>query len=131
LQTADYQRYLTKAESAKKAYKKVLEKAGSIHRDAVECRIIEDVRSGQPRYQGQSAKKPGIIDCPTDADGWPQYADAQPAVDNDHDGMADEWERTHGLDPNNPDDRNNVISKEGYTALDAYLCSLMGETIRW
>ena len=127
LQTAEYQRYLTKVESAKKAYQHVLERAGTIHRDAVERRIIEDVRSGQPRYQGQSASKPGIIDSPADADGWPQYAAAQPVVDNDHDGMADEWERAHGLDPNNPDDRNNVISKAGYTALEVYLNSLMGE----
>jgi hypothetical protein len=41
--------------------------------------------------------------------------------------MSDEWERTHGLDPSNPDDRNKVISKEGYTALEVYLNSLMGE----
>ena len=127
LQTADYQPYLTKAESAKKAYKKVLAKAGTIHRDAVERRIIEDVRSGKPRYQGQSAHKPGIIDSPADAEGWPQYADAQPVADNDHDGMADEWERAHGLNPNVPDDRNKVISKAGYTALEVYLNSLMGE----
>ena len=127
LQTTDYQPYLTKAESAKKAYKKVLAKAGTIHRDAVERRIIEDVRSGKPRYQGQSAHKPGIIDSPADAEGWPQYADAQPVADNDHDGMADEWERAHGLNPNVPDDRNKVISKAGYTALEVYLNSLMGE----
>lgn len=127
LQTAEYQCCLTKAESAKKAYRHVLERAGTIHRDAVERRIVEDVRSGQPKYQGQSAQKPGIIDSPADADGWPQYADALPATDNDHDGMADEWERVHGLNPDNPEDRNEVISKEGYTALEVYLNSLMGE----
>ena len=127
LQTADYQPYLTKAESARKAYKKVLAKAGTIHRDVVERRIIEDVRSGRPRYQGLSAHKPGIIDSPADAEGWPQYADAQSVADNDHDGMADEWERAHGLNPNDPDDRNKVISKAGYTALEVYLKSLMGE----
>jgi hypothetical protein len=45
--------------------------------------------------------------------------------------MADEWERTHGLDPNNHEDGRKVVSKEGYTALEVYLCSLMGETIKW
>ena len=127
LQTAENQPCLTKAESAKRAYRHVLERAGTIHRDAVERRIIEDVKSGCPKYQGQSAKKPGIIDCPADADGWPQYADTQPVADNDHDGMADEWERAHGLNPSNPEDRNKVMSKEGYTALEVYLNSLMGE----
>ena len=127
LQTADYQDYLVKAESAKKAYRHVLERAGTIHRDAVERRIVEDVRSGHPKYQGLSANKPGIIDSPADADGWSQYAAAQPVLDNDHDGMADEWERANGLNPNDPEDRNKIISKIGYTALEVYLNSLMGE----
>ena len=127
LQPIEYQHYLTKVESAKKAYRHVLERAGTIHRDAVERRVVEDVRSGRPRYQGQSAPKPGIIYCPADADGWPQYTDAQSVVDNDHDGMADEWERANGWNPNNSEDRNKVISKAGYTALEVYLNSLMGE----
>ena len=127
LQTTGYQDYLVKPESAKKAYRHVIECAGTIHRDAVERRIVEDVRSGHPKYQGLSANKPGIIDSPADADGWPQYASAQPVVDNDHDGMADEWERANGLNPNDPEDRNKIISKIGYTALEVYLNSLMGE----
>lgn len=125
--TSDYEHYLVSAESAKKAYKHVLQKAGTIHRDAVEQRIVEDVRSGHPRYMGVTANKPGIIDSPADADGWPAYAAATPVVDDDHDGMADDWERANGLDPTNPDDRNKVISSKGYTALEIYLNSLMGE----
>jgi hypothetical protein len=130
LQTPEYQRYLTKAESAKKAYRHVLERAGTIHRDAVERRIIEDVRSGQPQYQDLSARKPGIIDSPADADGWPRYAEAQPVVDNDHDGMADDWEVAHGLNPADPEDGKHVASAEGYTALEVYLNSLMGEAVK-
>ncbi len=126
----EYQDYLTPAESAKKAYKHVLEKAGTMQRDAVERRIIEDVRSGKPRYRGQSAGKQGIIDSPADAEGWPVYNNATPVADNDHDGMADDWEVAHGFDPTNPDDRNVIASREGYTALEIYLCSLMGEKIR-
>lgn len=129
LETAEYARYLTKAESAKKAYKTVLAKAGTIQRDAVERRVIEDVRSGQPKYQGKTANKLGIIDSPADAEGWPQYADAQPVADHDHDGMADEWERANGLNPDDPEDGKRVVSKAGYTALEVYLCGLMGEKI--
>ena len=131
LSKPEYERYLTPVEAAKKAYKNVLKKAGTIHRDAVERRIVDDVKSGQPRYSGQSAHRQGIIDSPADADGWPQYAPATPVIDDDHDGMADDWERSHGLDPTNPDDRNRIVSSEGYTALEAYLCSLMGEKITW
>ncbi len=108
----------------------MLEKAGTIHRDIIERRIITDVRSGKPKYQGKSAGKQGIIDSPADAEGWPQYAPATPVADNDHDGMADEWERAHGLSPADPEDGKRVVSKEGYTALEVYLCSLMGEKIK-
>ena len=130
LTTTEYQDYLTPAESAQKAYKHVLEKAGTIHRDIIERRIITDVRSGKPKYQGKSAGKQGIVDSPADAEGWPQYAPATPVADNDHDGMADEWERAHGLNPADPEDGKRVVSKEGYTALEVYLCSLMGEKIK-
>ena len=123
----EYVQFMTPAEPAKTAYRHVLEKAGTIHRDAVERRIIEDVRSGQPRYSGQSAHKQGIIDSPADVGGWPDYARSLPVVDNDHDGMDDSWEMFHQLDPADPADRNKVISKEGYTALEVYLNSLMGE----
>ena len=127
LQPVEDKAYLVKAESAKKAYKTVLDKAGTIRRDAIEQRIIDEVRCGKPCYQGKTANKAGIIDSPADADGWPQYAATQPVVDNDHDGMADDWERANSLNPNDPEDRNKVISKAGYTALEVYLNSLMGE----
>lgn len=127
LSKPEYKDYLTPAESAKKAYKHVLQKAGTIRRDAVECRLVEDVRSGNPRYSGQSAQRQGIIDSPADAGGWPVYAAATPVTDADHDGMDDVWERRHGLNPQDPDDRNQVISHDGYTALEVYLNSLMGE----
>ena len=49
-------------------------------------------------------------------------------ADTDGDGMPDEWERAHGLDATNADDRN-LVNGEGYTALEVYLNSLMGETL--
>ena len=129
LSKPEYEQYLTSAESATDAYRHVIEKVGTIHRDAVERRVIEDVKTGHPKYQGPSAHKQGIIDSPSDAEGWLEYAAATPVTDNDHDGMADDWERANGFDPTNPEDRNVVASVEGYTALEIYLNSLMGERI--
>ena len=129
LSKPDFDKYLTPAESAEKAYQHVLEKAGTIRRDAVEHRVIEDVRSGLPKYKGESAGKQGIIDSPADADGWPYYATAMPVLDDDHDGMADDWETANGLDPTNSQDGKSVVSSKGYTALEVYLNSLMGERI--
>jgi len=122
----DYSLYKTPAESAEKAYRQVLEKAGTICRDVVEKRVIREVREGVATYRGMQGGN-GFIDSPADAEGWPQYIKAQPLVDKDHDGMADEWELKNGLNPNDPNDRNKVFSKEGYTALEVYLNSLMGE----
>ena len=123
----EYETYLTPAEPAKAAYKQVLQRAGTVRRDAVERRLVEDVRSGQPRYSGQTAHRQGIIDSPADADGWPQYAAAQAVADRDHDGMDDTWELARQLNPDDAADRNRVLTKEGYTALEVYLNSLMGE----
>jgi hypothetical protein len=125
----EYAKYLTSAESAKKAYKHVLAKAGTIHRDVVEQRVVADVKSGHPQYKGASANKQGIIDTPADADGWPVYVAATPVTDNDHDGMADDWEIANGYDPKNPEDGRKVVSPKGYTALEVYLNGLMGEKI--
>ena len=127
----DYDLYRTPAESAADAYQHVLAKAGTVNRDAVEKRVIEDVTTGTPKYQtvASGGYGKGIIDTPFDAEGYPDYAPATPVVDNDHDGMADDWELTNGFDPTNPDDCNVVASKEGYTALEIYLNSLMGEVI--
>ena len=125
----DYDLYKTSAESAQVAYEQVLAKAGTRHRDAIEQRLVDDVRVGMPRYKGPSAHKQGIIDTPADCEGWPVYVAATPGADNDHDGMADDWERANGFDPANPDDRNVAASAEGYTALEIYLNSLMGENI--
>lgn len=43
--------------------------------------------------------------------------------------MADDWELAHGLNPANAEDGQQVASAEGYTALEVYLNSLMGEKI--
>ena len=122
----DYEEYRTPVESADKAYRHVLSKAGTIHRDAIEQRIVEEVKNGTARYHGTQGSA-GFIDSPADAEGWSQYAAIAAVADNDHDGMDDAWELKNGLDPKDSADRNKVFSKEGYTALEVYLNSLMGE----
>ncbi len=124
----DYDKYRTPTESAQDAYGHVLAKVGTIRRDAVEQRIIEDVMTGTPKYKG-SSNKAGIINTPADAEGYQPYAEATPVVDNDHDGMADDWEVANGFNPNDAEDGKQVASAEGYTALEVYLNSLMGEKI--
>ena len=126
----DYDLYRTPTESAEEAYEHVLDRAGTINRDQTELRIVNEVRNKQAQYKGTTLNKAGFIDSPDDAEGWPTYAAATPVVDNDHDGMADDWEVAHGLNPADPEDGKHVASAEGYTALEVYLNSLMGEAVK-
>ena len=111
-------------ETAEDAYKTVLATVGTVNRDKVEKRIVEDVTSGKATYGG-AALGNGIIDTEKDAEGFFDYAAATAAVDTDGDGMPDEWEKANGLNPAVAD--NNLVNSEGYTALEVYLNSIMGE----
>jgi pectate lyase len=101
------------------ALEKVLQKAGCTHprRDAADQRIVEGVRKRTNR----------LIDSQDEVGGWPtlrSFVTSEPAKDTDGDGMPDEWELRHGLNPNDPKDGNAVQSADGYTNLEKYLNAL-------
>lgn len=121
----DWHRYAYQDyQPADAAYEAVLNGAGAFPRDAVDSRLIGDVRSGRATYGNA-----GIIDLPTDAEGFRPYLTYDSCLDQDGDGMDDAWELAHGLDPANPDDGNR-LTPSGYTMLEVYLNSLVGENIR-
>jgi len=104
---------------AQEAYEAVLAKAGATlpRRDAVDQRVVEMVRSGKPAYQD------GIITNPEQVGGYPKLtfsADQVPA-DTDGDGMPDEWERKHNLNPSDPKDGALDADKDGYTNVEEFL----------
>ncbi|MGH7600728.1 MAG: pectate lyase, partial [bacterium] len=115
--------------TAEQAYELVLANAGAIRpqRDSVDARIIAEVRNGTATFGGAWGKGLGIIDSQTEVGGWPVLHSAPAPKDDDQDGMADEWERTNGLDPSNPEDRNADFNGDGYTNLEKYLNSLAPE----
>lgn len=101
-------------------YPQVLAAAGaSLARDAVDQRIVEEVRTGKPRF-GRN----GIIDSQKDAGGWPGLRSLPAPQDSDHDGMPDIWKKERGMDPGNPVDRNSDRDGDGYTNLEEYLNQL-------
>ena len=110
-----------KEESPQDAYAAVLAHAGcSIpKRDAVDARIIKEVRNGTATHG-----KNGIIATPADVGGWPTLRSGTAPVDSDHDGMPDSWEDSKGLNKNDSEDRNK-IGPDGYTMLEKYLNSLI------
>lgn len=85
--------------------------------DAVDARVLADVRSGTDR-EGTTGRR---LDHPDDVGGWPTLADGTPYEDADADGMADVWETAHGLSPSDPEDRNADPDEDGYTNLEEYL----------
>lgn len=114
-----------KTQSAKEAFESVLADVGATKpkQDAVDRRTIADVRERKHTYTGSKGKLPGIIDSPKDAGGWPEYRSGAAPADADRDGLPDDWERAHGLDPANPAD-GAAYRPDGYTNLEHYLNEL-------
>ena len=109
--------------SAEQAYIDVLLKVGAIapKRDTVDKRIIDEVVNGTAKYGKRFAGGgKGLIDSQKDVGGWPELKTYNVPADSDHDGMPDQWEKSHRLDAGNPNDRNNR-SDNGYTNLERYL----------
>ena len=108
---------IVSSSEAKDALTLVLAGAGAIapRRDAVDQRIVADVRNGTG----------SIIDSPDQVGGYPTFDRGVPPVDSDGDGIPDDWERRAGLNPSNPADGNAVRDGDGYTNLEHYLHSLM------
>ncbi len=114
-------------ETAEEAFNTVVDEAGTINRDKVEQRIADEAKNGTYTYTGTKQGLLGIIDLESDAEGFFDYStDYTVPTDTDADGMPDEWETANGLDPNVAD--QNMVNADGYTALEVYLNSLMGET---
>ncbi|WP_199621103.1 pectinesterase family protein [Paenibacillus alkalitolerans] len=105
-------------EPAESAYEQVLAKAGAVlpKRDAIDARVVNDVKNGTGQYINSQREVGGYLEFETVVSNVP---------DDDHDGMPNEWELAHGLNPNDAADRNGVTA-EGYTNLEIYLNSIVG-----
>lgn len=112
-----------KTQSAGDAFNEVIEHAGaSLHRDAIDQRIVAEVRSGQST---SGKDKNGIIDSQKDVGGWPELRQAAPPADADNDGIDDAWERAKGLNPADPSDQAGHSLDSRYANLEVYLESIL------
>jgi pectate lyase len=98
---------------AEVALGRVLDEAGTSQpqRDAVDRRVIQEVRTGQGK----------VIRAVAEVGGWPELASGTAPVDGDQDGMPDAWEKTHGLNPADADDSRLDLDHDGYTNVEEYL----------
>ncbi|WP_154791993.1 Ig-like domain-containing protein [Occultella kanbiaonis] len=108
---------LSETLSAEDAYEAVLAGVGASlpYYDAVDARLLNEVRSGTGR----------LINSQNEVGGYPVLADGDPPVDGDGDGIPDDWENEHGLDPADPAD-GTAIGSDGYSNLEQYLNAITG-----
>ncbi|MDI9876483.1 polysaccharide lyase [Flectobacillus rivi] len=125
----------------KTAHDYVLANAGATlpKRDAVDARVIEQVRTGKinalanvklPETQFKHRRLPidsyknGIITDISQVGGYPDYK-GTPYKDSDNDGMPDAWEIKNGLNPKDANDASKDRNKDGYTNIEEYLNSVV------
>ncbi len=100
---------------APKVFQRVLRGAGATvpRRDAVDRRIVQQVRTGQ----GQ------VINSQAAVGGWPEVRSGQAPVDSDQDGIPDSWERLHQLNGQLNGDAIR-LAPSGYCWIEEYVNSL-------
>lgn len=103
------------AETSTEAEVRILARVGAGRvRDAVDIRIIEGVRT----------RTGHIIDSQSQVGGWPELEPGTPWIDGDGDGMPDDWETAHGLNPADAADGVADRDGDGFTNLEDWLNSL-------
>lgn len=121
---------MSTVETAEQAYESVLSYAGaSLKRDAVDVRIVDEVKNGTTTYIGSVSGKPGLIDTQTDVGGWPILQQGTVPQDTDGDGIPDAWEVANGLNPNLNDANGRDLSAV-YDNIEVYVNSLVADIIR-
>ena len=123
------------------AYRFVLANVGATlpRRDAVDARVVEQVRTGKITYKEvntdtlpqfhvrklpKDSYKLGIVTEVFEVGGYPNYQ-GKPYKDSDNDGLPDEYETSHGLNPNDPTDSAKPAKDgSGYSNIEVWLHAL-------
>jgi pectate lyase len=107
--------------TAQEAYESVLAGAGATlpRRDAVDERIIQEVRTGKVTYEAGQ----GIITDISQVGGYPDYK-GEPRADLGADGIPASWKAKYGLDPKDGSLADKDVAGDGYTVLEKYLANL-------
>ncbi|HEY1719303.1 MAG TPA: polysaccharide lyase [Verrucomicrobiae bacterium] len=126
--------------SAKAAYEAVLKDAGDTlpRRDAVDKRVIKEVRTGKVWSEGKEFLPPqmkglaknnfgkagnGIITDISQVGGYPDYK-GEPVKDLCADGIPLSWKKKFGLDTNDVSLAQKDLQGDGYTVFEKYLDGL-------
>lgn len=97
-------------QSAAEAYELVLARVGAWPRDPMNQRTLAEAEAGTGALSNVSD---ALIE-----------SGPEPPADTDHDGMADEWESSHGLDAADATDNIADRDGDGYTNIEEYVNEL-------
>ncbi|MEJ5104015.1 pectate lyase [Chryseobacterium sp. MYb328] len=113
--------------SAQEAYEKTIQYGGaSLIRDAVDLHVIKDIGTGSFTYTGSKGSTNGIIDSQEDVGGFPNLRQEQSLLDSDNDGMPDEWEIRHHLDPKSANANGRDLDKN-YDNIEVYFNDIVSK----
>lgn len=102
----------------------------------LEDKLVETIGA----YPHDIVARQSLLELSQRSGSWRNYRPADlmleltptaPPTDSDNDGMPNDWETAHGLNPNNGSDHNTIMPS-GYTAIEAYingLASAMGNDV--
>ncbi len=107
---------------AEEAYEEVMAHVGALPRDEITARCVYEVRTRTGLWGRQYPR----------GDWRARLAGGKPRPDADNDGMPDEWEKAHKLNPNDPKDNNKTVPAgaspgdrhKGYTYIEYYINEL-------
>ena len=136
--TAPFCESYVETDSAENAYKRVIDNTSGAGAnvpklDYIDSRYHTEVTNGTYNFKGSKSGLKGIIDSQSDCGGYPTSANFKGGTapaDTDRDGMPDEWENLHGLNPKDASDGAIVsLSADDYTNLEMYLNELAGDPV--
>ncbi len=122
------------AESAADSYEHVISFAGNgispTQRTAIDQQCADETRNGTGSCSGTAAYDSSVTDldkysiaCGVTYE-YPAAVLEKTIIDNDNDGMDDEWEEARGLNPSDPTDINGDYCGQGYTNIEYYINDL-------
>jgi|SRR6218665_578892 len=114
-------------QNAKDAYECVLQCVGASFpvRDTLDARIVNDVKNRTGHPIDVQGGYPHGTPYEQTVNAWPSLRSAAAPADEDQDGIPDEWEKKHGLNPANAADASAFTIDKLYTNIEVYINSLV------
>jgi hypothetical protein len=112
---------------AKEAFELVLKSVGcsSPNRDTLDERIINDVKHHEGRFIDVQGGYPHGTAYEATVNAWPALKSLPAPADKDQDGMPDDWETAHNLNPADAADATACTIDKQYTNVEVYINGLV------